>query len=185
MKEEYKNYLSILYDRIPAYVYEGGLSIFIIGVILFIAFAGFVKGWRKLNQLLLIEYLFLIYFSTVIFRDTNDTVKYRSVSIKDYKKILEGDSSFIDPEMVMNVLVFLPLGILLCAAFKCLKWWQSLLVGGGISVSIEVMQYILRRGTTEVGDVLHNTSGCLIGIGLYKLFAKIALKSLTFSNENS
>lgn len=177
MKEEYKDYLSMLYDRIPAYVYEGGLSIFIIGSLLFIVIAGFKKGWRKVVNLLLIEYVFLIYCSTVIFRDTNDVVKYRPISIKDYKKILEGHIYYIDPEMAMNVLVFVPLGLLLCAAFKSMKWWQALSIGGGISVSIEILQFVLKRGTTEAGDVLHNTLGCLIGIGLYYLVHGIWCKA--------
>jgi glycopeptide antibiotics resistance protein len=43
------------------------------------------------------------------------------------------------------------------------------MIGCGMSVSIELLQYILKRGTTEYGDVIHNTLGCLIGIGLYYL----------------
>lgn len=179
MKEEYKDYLSMLYNRIPEYVYEGGISIFIIGSILFLGFAGIKKGWRKVVKLLLIEYLFIIYCSTVIYRDTNDSTKYRPISIDNYKGILEGDSPFIDPEMLMNILVFLPVGILLCVAFKSIKWWQALMVGCGLSVSIEILQFVLKRGTTEAGDVLHNTFGCLIGIALFTLLSLITRKRRT------
>jgi glycopeptide antibiotics resistance protein len=40
-------------------------------------------------------------------------------------------------------------------------------MGAGISLSIEVLQLFLRRGYSELDDVMHNTLGCLIGYGLY------------------
>ena len=43
------------------------------------------------------------------------------------------------------------------------------MIGGGTSVSIETMQFFLKRGFSEVDDVMHNKMGCLIGYGIYKL----------------
>lgn len=165
----YREYLSLLYERIPEYIYEGGLSLFILGTVLILAFECVRNGWRKIAKLLLIEYVFLIYCSTVIFRETNDTTKYKPTTIETYKEIIEKGSLRIDPEIFLNVLVFVPMGFLVCLAFNSLKWWQTLMIGCGMSVSIELLQYILKRGTTEYGDVIHNTLGCLIGIGLYYL----------------
>ena len=150
----YREYLSLLYERIPEYIYEGGLSLFILGTVLILAFECVRNGWRKIAKLLLIEYVFLIYCSTVIFRETNDTTKYKPTTIETYKEIIEKGSLRIDPEILMNVLVFVPLGLLVCSAIKSVKWWQTLMIGCGMSVSIELLQYILKRGTTEFGDVL-------------------------------
>lgn len=44
-----------------------------------------------------------------------------------------------------------------------------MMVGMGISLSIEVMQYFFHRGFAETDDVMHNTTGCLIGYGIYWL----------------
>lgn len=69
----------------------------------------------------------------------------------------------------MNVVVFVPVGILLGAGFRSMTWWKVLMIGGGVSVSIEAMQFFLKRGFSEVDDVMHNTLGCLIGYGIYSL----------------
>lgn len=172
----YREYLSILYERIPEYIHEGGASLFILGTVLILAFEGIKKGWRKIASLLLIEYVFLIYCSTVIFRETSDTSKYKPTNIETYKEIIEKGSLRIDPEIFLNVMMFVPVGLLAFLAFKSLKWWQAMLIGCGSSVSIELLQYCLKRGTTEIGDVLHNTLGCLIGVTLCKTLSLITSK---------
>lgn len=63
----------------------------------------------------------------------------------------------------MNVVVFIPVGLPLGIAFKQMTWWKALLIGCGISVTIESLQYFFMRGLSEVDDVLHNAVGCLIG----------------------
>lgn len=177
----YREYLLLLYERIPEYIFEGGLSLFILGTVLILVFEGIRKGWRQIATLLLVEYAFLIYCSTVIFRETSDTIKYKPTNIETYKEIIEKGSFHIHPEILMNVLVFVPLGLLGCSASKSVKWWQILMIGCGVSVSIELLQYILKRGTTEIGDVLHNTLGCLIGYGIYELIQIVRIKFINTS----
>ena len=121
-----------------------------------------------LTNLILIEYFFLIYCSTVIFRDTKETSVYKPISFDIYKDIFEGSSMHVAPEIFFNVLCFVPIG-LLCVASKCLKWWHVIIIGCGVSISIEVMQYFFRRGTMEIVDILHNTLGCAFGIMIVKL----------------
>ena len=50
-------------------------------------------------------------------------------------------------------------------AFGKVKWWKVALIGGGFSVMIETLQFVLKRGFTEVDDVWHNVVGCVIGWG--------------------
>lgn len=38
----------------------------------------------------------------------------------------------------------------------------------GISVSIEVIQLVTKRGFAETDDVMHNTVGCIVGYMLVK-----------------
>lgn len=63
----------------------------------------------------------------------------------------------------MNVIVFIPVGSLLGIAFKQATWWKALLMGCGISVTIEALQFFFMRGFSEVDDVIHNMVGCFIG----------------------
>lgn len=176
MKEEYKEYLALLYNRIPEPVYVGLVSILVIGALFMFWTVGLKKGKRVVMTLLLIEYVSLIYCSTVIFRNTNSASKYKSTSLDNYKEAIVG-GSYIAPESLMNVLVFIPLGILICGVFKGQKCLLSLMIGCGISVSIEVLQFVYKRGFTEVVDVFHNTLGCLLGICIFKLVSKLVQRA--------
>ena len=68
MKELVADYIISLYHDIPWEVYEGLLSILCLGVVIIIACYGFKLGWRGIVGLLLVEYIFFIYCSTVIYR---------------------------------------------------------------------------------------------------------------------
>ena len=76
-------------------------------------------------------------------------------------------------EVVMNVAVFVPIGVLLGQIFKGMVWWKVLIPGVCVSVIIELLQLILMRGLCETDDVLHNTLGCLIGIGIVQSTRKV------------
>lgn len=157
----YKEYLSLLFLKIPEYIFEGALSILVIGIVLAFSFVNVRKILSVIAKLLLVEYIFLIYCSTVIFRDTKETSVYKPISFDNYKELFVGD---VAPEPFFNVLFFALIGLLLWMAVKWMKWWHIILVGCCISISIEVLQYFFRRGTMEVVDVVLNTLGCAIGI---------------------
>ena len=48
------------------------------------------------------------------------------------------------------------------------SWLMVAIIGCGISVTIESLQFFLMRGFSEVDDVMHNTVGCLIGYMIVK-----------------
>ncbi len=161
---DYKEYVSLLFQQIPEYVFEGVISVSVLGIVLFLSLVGYRKGWRNVIRLLCIEYLFLVYCSTVIFRDTKEVPLYKPISFNVYKVLFKGGDMHVAPEIFFNVLFFVPIGMLLYGASKCLKWWHVILIGCGYSISIEVLQYFFRRGTMEVVDVFLNTLGCALGI---------------------
>ncbi len=161
---DYKEYISLLFQRIPEFVFEGVISVFVLAIVLFLSLFGYRKGLRNITRLLCIEYLFLVYCSTVIYRDTKEFSLYKPISFDVFKVLFNGEDIHITPEIFFNVLFFVPIGLLLCGAAKCVKWWHVILVGCGFSISIEVMQYYFRKGTMEFADVFLNTLGCALGI---------------------
>ena len=163
MQDEFKQYIISLYKDIPQEVYEGLLSVFCLGVVLFIAFKGVRTGFRWSSVLLLIEYVFLVFCSTVIFRPTGETRQY------DFHPFWSYDRPELLVENIMNVIVFIPIGLLLGCAFKQTTWWKALLIGCSISITIEALQFWFMKGFSEVDDVMHNTMGCLVGFGFYSL----------------
>lgn len=163
MREQFRQYIINLYQDIPQEVYEGLLSVFCLGVVVFIAWKGFKTGLRYSVALLLIEYIFLIFCSTVFFRTTSELRKY------DIHPFWSYDRPELLVENIMNVVVFVPVGLLLGIAFKQMTWWKAFLIGCSISVTIESLQFFFMRGFSELDDVMHNTLGCLIGYGIYAI----------------
>lgn len=162
MSDEFKQYIISLYQDIPQEVYEGLLSIFCVGTVLLLVWKGFKTGLRYSAALLLVEYIFLLFCSTVIFRATGETRQY------DFHPFWSYDRPELLVENIMNVVVFVPVGLLLGIAFKQMTWWKVLLIGCGISVTVESLQFFLMRGFSEVDDVMHNTVGCILGYIMVK-----------------
>lgn len=72
----------------------------------------------------------------------------------------EGPGAVVDA--VLNVGVFVPLGLLLAAAAVRLP--VALLTGLLLSVAIEVSQYLVQVGrTSDVNDLITNTTGAVLG----------------------
>lgn len=164
MQGEFKQYIISLYKDIPQEVYEGLLSIFCIGLVVFIAWKGFKTGLRYSATLLLIEYIFFFCCSTVIFRATGATRQY------DFHPFWSYDRPDLLIENIMNVIVFIPVGLLLGSLLKVkCSWAIALLIGCSISLTIESLQFLFIKGFSELDDVMHNTVGCLIGFGFYSL----------------
>ena len=162
MMEEFKQYIISLYQDIPQEVYEGLLSVLCVGTTLFIAWKGFKTGLRYSAFLLLVEYVFLLFCSTVIFRTPGETRHY------DFHPFWSYDRPELLIENIMNVVVFVPVGFLLGfriqdSSFTIRKALLVALMGCGISVTIEALQFFFMRGFSEVDDVMHNTFGCILG----------------------
>ena len=162
MREQFKLYIISLYQDIPQEIYEVLLSVFCLGIVLLVTWKGYKTGLRYSAALLLVEYIFLLFCSTVIFRTPCQTRQY------DFHPFWSYDKPDLLVENIMNVVVFMPVGLLLDIAFKQMTWWKALLIGCGISITIESLQFFLTRGFSELDDVMHNTEGCALGYMLIK-----------------
>lgn len=160
MKAELIKYLDVVINKSPSYVYEILLALFCLGIVLIVIFRSETVK-RSIAKLLLIEYTVLIYCSTVIYRNVSIERKF------DYTPFWSYDKADLMVENIMNVWIFIPIGLLLGAAIIKPRWLKVLAIGCSISISIEFLQLALKRGFSEVDDVIHNTLGCLIGYGLF------------------
>lgn len=159
MARELWYYLWRLLNGVPLVVYEGLLLIFIIGTVFVVALKGRHFG-RYVAFLLIIEYIILIFCSTVVFRYATAFDKCKFTLFWSY------DKPELIKENIMNVLVFVPIGFLMGCAIKEIKWWQVLIIGVSVSFSIELLQLVLKRGYSELDDMMHNVIGCMIGYGM-------------------
>ncbi len=78
---------------------------------------------------------------------------------------------------LLNVAMFLPLGVLLPLSVKRFQqWYWMLAVGAGISLVIEGLQHILSRGQADVDDLICNTLGAMLGYCLVMHFLSLKRK---------
>ena len=138
---------------------------FVIGTVLFLSFLGPKRGARFSAGLLLAEYMGLILLMAVFCRKLLDVREFHAIPFRSYWYIWEGGRFLV--QVCMNVLAFVPIGLLLGCTFGRLRWKTVLWIGAGFSLLIEVLQFVFRRGFAEFDDVFHNVLGCAIGFGVY------------------
>lgn len=77
--------------------------------------------------------------------------------------------------ILLNVAMFVPLGILLPVIWKNFRKWHWMLAAGlGLSLYVEVMQLVGSRGIFDIDDLFANTLGAMMGFCL--LMVPLSLK---------
>ncbi len=67
-----------------------------------------------------------------------------------------------------NIMWFVPMGFFIPALKKKpVGFFQMIILGALISISIETLQFVLNTGVTDIDDVIFNTIGAALGYLLY------------------
>lgn len=76
------------------------------------------------------------------------------------------------PEVAANLLLFVPFGLYLGLLAPAWSLWTAAGVVAGTSLALEVAQYVLAVGSSDITDLIVNTAGGLAGIGLLALASR-------------
>jgi glycopeptide antibiotics resistance protein len=76
-------------------------------------------------------------------------------------------------EIRLNVLAFIPLGIYICMLQTQWPFVRKLLAIMGLALAFEITQFIFAIGRADITDVLSNTIGGIIGVGIYTALSRI------------
>ncbi|SDF20698.1 Glycopeptide antibiotics resistance protein [Cellulosimicrobium cellulans] len=81
-------------------------------------------------------------------------------------------------DALMNVLVFVPLGMLLPLLLARTSWWRVVLAAAAFSLAIEVTQYVTSHllgggHIADASDLLFNVVGGVLGFGLFTLLSRV------------
>jgi glycopeptide antibiotics resistance protein len=98
----------------------------------------------------------------------------RSINLIPFREplILNGKIDF--GEMIMNVVIFVPLGIYAGILFERWNIGKKLFLFFLISLIIEGFQFILAIGVFDVTDIINNTLGGINGLMIYKGIEKVS-----------
>lgn len=72
-------------------------------------------------------------------------------------------------ELLANVLFFVPFGVYLGLLAPRMRWWIALAILAASSAALELAQFALAVGTSDVTDIVTNSTGGLIGLGMVSL----------------
>jgi glycopeptide antibiotics resistance protein len=107
----------------------------------------------------------------------------RVINLVPFMGFLTEGGGFSTQEVIENLIVFIPLGVYLCMLKRDWSFVQKLVVIFGTTLAFESIQFIFAIGRSDVTDLLSNTLGGIIGIGIYVLLTKV-LKSRTDTTIN-
>jgi glycopeptide antibiotics resistance protein len=123
--------------------------------------------------------IFTVYFAVLIYATLftyNHYVYGKSANLVLFDSIRlmwrSGNYWLIFKNIIGNVILFFPLGLLLPIIFRFFSSWRVMfVVGFGTSFIIEVLQYEYAQRIFDIDDILLNGFGALVGLILYKFFA--------------
>ena len=78
-----------------------------------------------------------------------------------------------DVDVVANILMFAPIGLLLVLLFGARRWAAALVLAVAFTVCIELVQLGIPSRVADINDVVLNASGALVGLLAGLLFARV------------
>ena len=129
---------------------------------------------KKMNValwIILLVYLSVVFYFTIIGRESFDEYKLELQPLKTIIGLLNFDydshGQYILRQILSNIGLLMPVGFLLGFPSTLLRTGAMLqrvvLWGFLISLTIETIQLITKTGTFEVDDLIYNTLGCAMG----------------------
>lgn len=129
------------------------------------------KNTNSLVLFLFVVYIALLVWIILFKLGATDTV--RSLNLIPFYYENGIGTRFHLKEVMENILIFVPLGIYLCMLNYKPSFIIKLSIIFAMTFALELFQYVLAVGRTDITDIITNTCGGIIGIGIYWTAAKI------------
>ena len=97
----------------------------------------------------------------------------RQVNLIPFREALMLNGKIDFGEIIMNVIIFVPLGIYAGILFKRWNFGKNVFFFFLISLFVEALQFILRVGAFDITDIITNTLGGIIGLMIFKALEKV------------
>ena len=127
------------------------------------------------NYIILAAYLAANMYLTILSRPTRIYHHMELTPFWSYVGALK--RAELREEILLNIILYIPFGYLVHYAFPKLKWWTVVCMGFLLSAFTETVQLFFKLGLCEVDDLISNTLGTLVGVGLYKGYKRLAAES--------
>lgn len=92
----------------------------------------------------------------------------RSINWIPFPELFTSGGKIDLSQVILNILIFLPFGIYLQVIYPKKSFLKKLLYCFLLSLFLEASQYIFKIGALDTTDLITNTSGGFLGLGLVK-----------------
>lgn len=136
---------------------------------------------KEMLYLMLVGYLAAVLYVTLL-RSSGRHMNYNLHLFRAWREAWNNYSVKNLANVLLNVALFMPLGVFLPLIWKKFrKWHVSILAGFSFSLVIELIQLVSSRGVCDVDDLFCNTMGTAIGylliMTVLAIFVEKRLKS--------
>lgn len=97
----------------------------------------------------------------------------RVINLVPFGGSFNGAGDFLLREVLYNILLFVPLGIYLPTLKPHWSLGKKVLTIFTLTFTFEALQFIFALGRSDVTDLLNNSLGGLLGLGIYALLHKL------------
>lgn len=134
-----------------------------------------VEKKNRLTVILFIIYLVLLSWIIVFKMQLNldDLGSYRNINLIPFKESVIVNERLQMSEILENILAFVPFGVYLSMLNPEEGMIKRILPIFFVSLTYEVMQYVLAVGASDITDLIDNTVGGAIGVVVFMCFEKL------------
>lgn len=120
---------------------------------------------------ILLFYLIFVLGATLLNRGSAWSGSFNLRPFSSYRSAWNNFSMTEWRNIVLNIVLFVPLGFLLPLLSQRFKtFWKTAVAGFCVTLIIECVQMPVGRGIFEIDDIIDNTAGVIIGYGIIMIF---------------
>lgn len=101
----------------------------------------------------------------------------RNVNLIPFRELLSGKGKPDIAEIILNIVIFIPLGIYAGVLWKAWGTGKKVFVFFLVSLLLEGLQFILGVGAFDSTDIITNTLGGIAGLMIYTAIEKVSNNS--------
>lgn len=128
---------------------------------------GITNNKQKMTWLLAAVYIFILVWLILFKMAMPSEIPYldhiRNINLIPF--YYDNETSGHASEVIKNVILFIPLGLYL--RIMGLSWRKAIVIGAALSAVLEILQYIFGVGASDITDLITNTLGTAVGVGIH------------------
>ena len=134
---------------------------------------------NKVTKALLIIYLVALFWILLFKLGVRFSyMEKRDVNLIPFRQLFIPNGKIDLAEIILNVVIFIPLGIYAGTLFKRWSFGKNLFFFFLISLLFEILQFIFKIGAFDVTDIITNTIGGIIGLLMFIAIEKLLNNSV-------